>query len=238
MTLFHLSITVLGILALLLMAAGILMLDWLIVGIIVVAVVLNALFIRLWHEESTPRISAPPKPPKTPKATTIETRPVFPMVSIIVSVHDQEQNIAQIVKNLFKLASNYRGPSEMIIIDDGSLDNTYESALTAIDLMHKEHPNMHARIIKHLTHLGTTEAAKTGANKATGEFLAILDPNTPYDSLSLNELVDTASSTHKVIASPDNLLQREGTSKRSDIIRLYSAEDFRSLLNEKQDLKL
>jgi len=215
------------------MASGILMLDWLIVGIIIVAVVLNALFSRLWHEESRAKIS------ETPKATTIKPSPVFPMVSLIVSVYDQEQSIDQIVKSLFKLASNYRGPSEIIIVDDGSLDNTYESASTAIGLMYKELPNIRAHVIKHLAHLGATEDAKTGVNKAMGEFLAILDPNTPSDSLSLNELVDTASSTQTATASPYNLLlQREGTTEGSRRIMLCSAEAFRSLLNENQNLKL
>lgn len=227
MTLFHLSFTVLGILALLLMATGILMLDWLIVGIVIVAIVLNVLFSRLWHEESTAQIS------ETPRAITIETSRIFPMVSLIVSVCDQEQSIDQIVKNLFKLASDYRGPSEIIIVDDGSSDNTYESASTAIGLMHKELPNIRAHIIKHLAHLGATEATKTGVNKAMGEFLAILDPSTLSDSFSLNELVDTASSTRRQVASPDNLLlQHEGPTGGSRRIRLYSAETFRSLLNE------
>lgn len=227
MTLFHLSFTALGIVALLLMAAGILMLDWLIAGIIIIAVVLNALFSRLWHVESTTQIT------KTPKVTTIEMTRIFPLISLIVSVYDQEQQIAQIIKNLFKLASDYRGPSEIIIVDDGSLDNTYESASTAIGLMHKELPNIRAHVIKHLAHLGATEATKTGVNKAMGEFLAILDPNTPSDSFSLNELVDTTSSARRQAASPDNLLQqREGPTGGSRRIRLYSAETFRSLLNE------
>lgn len=229
MTLFHLSFTVLGIVALLLMATGILMLDWLIVGIIIVAIVLNALFSRLWHEETRAKISETP-----PKATPIETNRTFPMISLIASVYGQEQDINQIVKNLFKLASDYRGPSEIIVVDDGSLDNTYESAWTSIGLMHKELPSIRARVIKHLAHLGTTEATKTGANKATGEFLAILDPTIPSDFSSLNQLVDTASSTEKAVASPDkSRLQLEGTTEESRPIRLYGAESFRNTLNEK-----
>jgi cellulose synthase/poly-beta-1,6-N-acetylglucosamine synthase-like glycosyltransferase len=232
MTLFHLSFTAFGILALLLMATGVLVLDWLIVGIIVVAIVLNGLFSRLWHEENTAKIS------ETPKTTPRETNRIFPMVSIVVSVYDQEQSIAQIVRKLFKLASDYRGPSEIIIVDDGSLDNTYESASTAIELIHKEYPNMHARAIKHLAHLGTTEATKTGVNKAMGEFLAILDPNTLLESFSLNTLVDAASSAERATPTPDHsLLQREVPTTGSRRIRLYSAEAFRSLLNEKQNLK-
>jgi cellulose synthase/poly-beta-1,6-N-acetylglucosamine synthase-like glycosyltransferase len=233
MTLFHLSFTVLGILALLLMAAGILMLDWLVFGVIVAAIVLNILFSRLWHEESTTIIS------ETPKAAPFETTRIFPMVSIIVSINNQEQSIDQTVRNLFKLASNYRGPSEIIIVDDGSVDNTYESASTAIGLMHKELPNIRAHVIKHLAHLGSEEATKTGVNKAMGELLAILDPNTPFDSFSLNQLVDTASSTGRAIASPDNsLLQHEASIGGSRRIRLYSADTFRSILNEKQNLRL
>jgi len=231
MTLFHLSFTLLGILALLLMASKILFLDWSAFAVIVIAVVLNTLFGALWLDELVS--------PKVEKHEIItEASHVFPMVSLIAPVYNQEQNIASFIKGLFNCASNYRGPSEIIIVDDGSTDKTYESAWTAMGSIHKEQPNIRAQVIKHMSHLGRAEAVKTGANKAMGEYLALLDATAPCESVSLNKLVDTIFSSQKAMINYEaTALGRNGRTAVSSLMWLYNADILRRTLNEEQSEK-
>lgn len=231
MTLFHLSFTLLGILALLLMASKVLLLDWMAFTVIVIAVVLNTFFGALWLDELVSR--------KVEKHEIMtEASHVFPMVSLIAPVYNQEQNIACFIKGLFNCASNYRGSSEIIIVDDGSSDRTYESAWTAMDSMHKEQPNIRGQVIKHMTHMGRAEAVKTGANKAMGEYLALLDATAPCESVSLNKLVDTLFSSRKAMISYEaTALGRSGKTVAPYLMWLYNADILRRTLNEEQSEK-
>ena len=225
---FHLSFLVFSLVALFLIATEIIVLDWLALWTIVAAVALNAFFAVMWYDESRGRQA------EKPEVRTDEIRG-FPMVSFVVSSHNQEPSISHSVKNLFKCASDYRGPSEIIIVDDGSTDHTYESAWIAIDSMHKELPNIRALVIKHMARLGRTEVVKTGANKAMGEYLALVDATTPCDAVSLNKLVDSISSTEKTMISYEVTVQsNEDKTATSHSIVLAQADTLRRLLNREK----
>lgn len=231
MTLFHLSFMLLGIAALLLMVSGVLWLDWPVSVVILAAIAVNALFTALWFEDSVSERAQKPE-------IRVAASRVFPMVSIIASAYNQERDIAQCVRSLYNSALDYRGPTEIIIIDDGSTDATYESAWTAIGSMQKEAPHIRAHVIKHMTHLGKEEAIRTGANKTTGEYLALIDTDVLCDHISLNRLIDTASSTEKTMISYEVALpQRAGKPSAPRLIQLYRADALRRLLNEEHTEK-
>jgi len=230
MALFHLSFTVLSIVALFLMAIELLVFDWLALWILVLAVALNAFFAVMWYDETGRRRVERHEP-------VIQIRPSFPMVSFVVQAHNQEPNISSCVKSLFNCALNYRGPSEIIIVDDGSTDDTYQTAWSAIGSLQKEMPQIHARVLKHMAHLGEQEVAKTGANKAMGEYLVLTDAATPYDCISLNNLIDTISSTQKTMISHEIRLPHEGKTVKTSVITLYRADVLRHTLNEEHAAK-
>lgn len=225
MALFHLTFTVLSIIALFLMAVEILAFDWLALWIIVLAVALNAFLAVTWYDETGKR--------KVEKRETVaEIIHVFPMVSLVTTTHNQEQNILSCIKSLFNCALNYRGPSEIIIVDDGSTDDTYQSAWSAIGSLQKESPQIRARVLKHMAHLGEQEAVRTGANKAMGEYLALVDAATPCDYVSLNNLIDTISSTRKTMVSHEvRLPPRKRKDAVTSVICLYRADALRHALN-------
>lgn len=55
------------------------------------------------------------------------TKPEFyPMVSFVVPAYNEEKSIANCMASLFKCAENYQGNCEIIVVDDGSTDYTYE----------------------------------------------------------------------------------------------------------------
>ncbi len=228
MALFHLSFMLLSITALFLMAVEAIVFDWLALWIIVLGVALNAFFAVMWYDETGKR--------KVEKQeTAAETIRVFPMVSFVTVAHNQEKDISSCVKSLFDCALNYRGPSEIIIVDDGSTDDTYQSAWSAIGYLQKENPQIRARVLKHMAHLGGQEAVRTGANKAMGEYLVIVDAATPCDYVSVNNLIDTISSTQKTMVSHEvRFPSREGKAALTSVICLYRAEHLRHELNEER----
>lgn len=228
MALFHLSFVAIGILTLVLIAGEIILFDWLALWVTLIAIALNAFFMVLWLDEASK------KAPEPQIVATAKLEPTFPMISLIASTYNSEPATPDYIKNLFDCAQNYRGPSEIIIVDDGSNDNTFESAWTTITSLQKELPHLRAHIIKHTAHLGKKEAAKTGTNKAMGEYVILIDPTTPCHEISLNKIVDSALIAERGTVSIPPSRAKEGQEKP---IELYRANSLRSLLNEEQGKK-
>jgi len=223
---FHLSFTVLSLVALFLMATEVIVLDWLALWIIVAAIALNSFFAVMWYDDTKETQT------QMREIKHYETR-TFPMISFIVSAFNQEKTISQSIRGLLKCASDYRGPSEIILVDDGSTDGTYESAWAALDSMRKELPNIRTQAVKHMMHLGKTEAAKTGSNKATGECLALIDAATPCDSVSLNRLVDSLSAAKENMISCEVTRPAvEGKTETTRSILLAHADTLRRILDK------
>jgi cellulose synthase/poly-beta-1,6-N-acetylglucosamine synthase-like glycosyltransferase len=107
----------------------------------------------------------------------------YPMVSFVVPAYNQEKNIAGCAASLFKCAENYNGNCEIIIIDDGSNDYTYEVACSAVKLERRVNPRVRARIVRHSANLGKIEALRTGVNSALGGLVA--DSEWSPDTLSM-----------------------------------------------------
>ncbi len=125
------------------------------------------------------------------KKQHIETRQGFnPLVSFIVPAFNQEKNISKCIQSLFKCTEKYDGLCEIIIIDDGSTDETYEAASNAIKLGKAGHPHVGGKISRHLSNLGKIEALKTGMNRAMGGLVAIVDADSEWAPETLFWLVD------------------------------------------------
>ncbi len=201
----------------------------------------------IWKQRPTPKIER-----------------VYPMVSFVVPAYNEEQNIMRCINSLFRCAIKYRGPSEIIVVDDGSTDNTYEVAWATINSKQRELADIRAKVVRHMTNLGKAEAMRTGVNKAMGEYVAIVDADTIWDPAGLTELVDYMSATKSMALSgyihpSDGLtehnlfvvLQQLEYSQGLGILRraealgnaitvvpgpmgLYRIEALRQLLNDKQ----
>jgi len=129
----------------------------------------------------------------TPKITH-----AYPMVSFVVLAYNEEQNIPHCINTLFKCAIQYPGPSEIIFVDDGSTDNTFEIAWATINSKQRELANIRAKVVRHTANIGKVEALRTGVNKAMGEYVAIVDPDAFWDFTGLAELVDYMRATQAI----------------------------------------
>ena len=84
----------------------------------------------------------------------------YPMVSFIVPAFNQDKNILGCINRLFKSAAKYQGSAEIIVIDDGSSDFTYEIAWSAINKNHLIYPRILGKVIRHSSNLGKKNAQK------------------------------------------------------------------------------
>jgi len=147
----------------------------------------------------------------------------YPMVSFVVSAYNEEKNIMRCLDSLFECAVNFRGSSEIIVIDDGSTDNTYEVAWATINFKHQKLAYIRAKVVRHTANLGKAEALRTGVNTAMGEYVAIVDADTFWDPSGLTELVDYVYAT-KTFAASGYIHPSDGISERKLFVILQQLE--------------
>lgn len=141
-----------------------------------------------------------------------------PSVSIVIPAYNSERFISKGLLNLFKNAAQYMGFCEIIVVDDGSNDYTYEIAWATIQECRRKWPNIHGKVVRHTAKLGRTEAVKTGVNKAFGTLAAIVDPQTLLKANVLKELVEA--------------IEKEGKVSKFTVV-LYRTNTLREMLNMK-----
>jgi cellulose synthase/poly-beta-1,6-N-acetylglucosamine synthase-like glycosyltransferase len=124
-------------------------------------------------------------------------RGFYPMVSFVVPAYNQEKNVTRCVTSLFKCAEKYNGNCEIIVIDDGSKDYTYEMAWSAVQLERHANPRVRGKVVRHSANLGKIEALRTGVNRTLGGLVAIVDADSEWSPDTLVNLVDYKRSNGK-----------------------------------------
>jgi cellulose synthase/poly-beta-1,6-N-acetylglucosamine synthase-like glycosyltransferase len=114
----------------------------------------------------------------------------YPMVSLVVPAYNEEKNISRCIQSLFKCTEKYNGLCEIIVVDDGSNDYTYEVAWATIELNRRRYPHVRGKVVRHSANLGKVEAIRTGVNKALGSIIAIIDADSWWMPETLVRLVN------------------------------------------------
>jgi biofilm PGA synthesis N-glycosyltransferase PgaC len=114
----------------------------------------------------------------------------YPMVSFVVPAYNEEKNVARCIKSLYRCAEKYAGRCEIIVVDDGSCDYTYEIAWATIESSRNRHPEIRGKVVRHSANLGKVEALRTGVNSALGSYVAVVDADSWWMPNTLVQLVD------------------------------------------------
>jgi len=110
-----------------------------------------------------------------------------PLLSIIIPTYNEERAIASTIEGIFKLGlASY----ELLVIDDGSSDNTAEVARAA-----------DAKVISHPYNIGNGAAVKTGIRAARGKVVIFLDGDGQHDPTDIPRLVSLIDRYHMVVGA-------------------------------------
>jgi glycosyltransferase involved in cell wall biosynthesis len=125
-------------------------------------------------------------------------------LSIVIPAFNEERYIEEVlvrVRNTQTETAGFR--KEVIVVDDGSRDQTFEIASRFGDV----------RVLRHETNQGKGMAVRRGVESATGDFLLIQDADLEYDPNDYFPLLDALQDRQDVAVYGSRLLgqiQRRG----------------------------
>ncbi len=93
-----------------------------------------------------------------------------PAFALIVPAYNEAENIGPLFDALAETFRKHSLDGEVILVDDGSTDDTFANAVAAAARM-----GGRARVARHRRNLGKTEAIVTGANEARADVFIIFD---------------------------------------------------------------
>ena len=127
-------------------------------------------------------------------------------LSIVVPLHNEEENIQPLVASIFDALSADACFLELLLVDDGSRDRTAEMVrgLAAYE------PRI--RLVEHERNRGLGAAIRTGLNAARGDMVLYTDADLPFDFSLIPQLLTLAVGDNVVIGYRAN--RGEGLRRR------------------------
>lgn len=135
-------------------------------------------------------------------------------VSIVVPLFNEEENINPLVENIINAAGADSRFLEIVLVDDGSADQT---AAKAAKLAGRD---KRIRLVRHECNQGLGAAIRTGLNAARGNFVLYTDADLPFDFRLIPQLFSLADE-NSVVAG--YRLNRGEGGRRLILTKVYNA---------------
>lgn len=103
------------------------------------------------------------------------------LLSVILPVRNAEHKLAENVIDLLEVAAELTSSVEILIVDDGSTDNTEEVAME----LSQQYPQI--RTLRYSDQLGEMGAARVGIANTTGEVVLIHNINSPLSGDAIGQ---------------------------------------------------
>lgn len=105
-------------------------------------------------------------------------------LSLVIPMYNEEDNVAPLVERVHEALLNYPWPWELIVVSDGSSDNTLARLHTA-----QAHYGAHVRPLELQRNFGQTAAMQAGIDAARGDVIAMLDGDLQNDPSDIPRMV-------------------------------------------------
>jgi len=120
--------------------------------------------------------------------TTVEPSPVPerpPALSLVIPMYQEADSVEPLLQRVHEGLGSYRGPWELICVDDGSSDGTAQRLAKVA-----ERYGSHVRVIRLRRNFGQTAAMQAGIDAARGELIATLDGDLQNDPADIPRMVE------------------------------------------------
>jgi glycosyltransferase involved in cell wall biosynthesis len=112
-------------------------------------------------------------------------------VSVIVPVYNEEKAIRGVIKHIQQVLSQIGDKSEIIVVDDGSTDQSSQIIKTIEGITYIRHPK----------NSGYGSALKTGVRHANGDFIVITDGDGTYPNQAIPSLIRDAAEYDMIVGA-------------------------------------
>lgn len=108
----------------------------------------------------------------------------LPSLSLVVPLYNEQDNVNPLLKRVGEALADYTGAYELILVDDGSSDNTVATALAA----GPDH-EYEVRVLELQRNFGQTAAMQAGIDAAVSELIVTLDGDLQNDPNDIPKMV-------------------------------------------------
>lgn len=115
-------------------------------------------------------------------------------LSVIVPLKNEEKSLTILHKELTDTLNQLNKPYEVIFVDDGSTDNSYEILLS----LQKKDRNV--RLIRQRANFGKSEALSRGFAQAQGELLVMIDADLQDDPREIPKLIQKIDDGYDIVS--------------------------------------
>jgi len=117
-----------------------------------------------------------------------------PYVSVVVPIFNEQDSIPILVEKVGTVLGNLGKPYEIIFVDDGSNDNSFE-LLKSISRQQRE-----VKVIRFKKNFGQTAALMAGFDYARGEIIVTLDGDLQNDPTDIPGLLQELNSGYDIVS--------------------------------------
>ncbi|MEA1873367.1 MAG: glycosyltransferase family 2 protein [Bacteroidota bacterium] len=115
-------------------------------------------------------------------------------ISIIIPVHNERDNLRQLLAGIEKHTQSITKAMEIIFVDDGSTDGSYE----LLKELSEENPNV--KLIQFRQNFGQTAAMAAGIEHSTGDILIFMDADLQNDPADIPTLINKLNEGYDVVS--------------------------------------
>ncbi|NYB26375.1 MAG: glycosyltransferase [Methanobacteriaceae archaeon] len=143
-------------------------------------------------------------------------------VSIVIPMYNEEENVIRTLEIIDKISKNF-DDYEIIVVDDGSSDDTYS---LASNFQSNNSSNVH--ILKHPVNMGMGRALRTGFEKASGDAIVTIDADLSYESSYIPKLIDELDESTDIVVGSQYMVG--GKTENIPPLRLFISKTANKLV--------